>query len=46
MAKILGPNRIARDETLGHLFPLEKPEIATSALQDALQEIALARPTR
>jgi len=46
MARIIGPNRIARDESVGHLFPLEKPEMARHILADALQEIALAKPSR
>ena len=43
IARTLGPDRVARDMDVGHLFPLERPEMATQVLRDALQEVALAR---
>ena len=46
VARAMGPDRVMRLEECGHLFPLERPEIATAVLQDALQEVALARPRR
>ena len=46
IARTLGPDRIARLPDMGHLFPLERPDLATEALRDALQEIALSRPVR
>ena len=45
IAKTLGPDRVARDMEVGHLFPLERPELATEVLKGALQEVALARPS-
>ena len=44
VARALGPDRVARLEECGHLFPLERPELATAILRDALQEVALALP--
>ena len=43
IARVLGPDRVARDMEVGHLFPLERPELATQVLRDTLQEVALAR---
>ena len=43
IARLLGPDRVARLEECGHLFPLERPEIATAILDDALREVALVR---
>ena len=43
MARILGPDRVSFAPELGHLFPLERPELATGVLRDALREVALAR---
>ena len=44
VARALGPDRVMRLDECGHLFPLERPEIATAILRDALQEVSLALP--
>lgn len=43
MAKALGPDRISQDVELGHLFPFERPELATEVLRAALTEVGFAR---
>ena len=43
VARVLGPDRVSRDEGVGHLFPLEQPELATEVLRLALQEVGFAR---